>query len=120
MASRKTDQEAAKIMGEYRNIEEKFAQKLYAKYVSSGNKMDYKSFKMMITNPSSLKDKAVSEAIWESVPADELMGMKDVGIFAHKAVQELSNYNDVDGFQRYLSALRILTINRNPAVLEIM
>lgn len=120
MASRKTDQEAMKIMGEYRDIEEKFTQRLYAKYVSSGNKMDYKSFKSMITNPSSLKDKAVSEAIWESVPADELMGMKDVGVFAHKAVQELSNYNDVDGFQRYLSALRILTINRNPAVLEIM
>jgi len=54
------------------------------------------------------------------MPADELMGMKEVGELAHKAVQELAAYNDVDSFQRYLNAMRILVINRNPAVLEIM
>ncbi|MFA6239050.1 MAG: hypothetical protein WC635_17055 [Bacteriovorax sp.] len=120
MASKKSGQEAAKIMVEYRNLEEKFTKKLFSKYLSSGKKMEYKAFKEMVINPTNLKDKAFSEAIWESVPADELMGMKEVGTLAHKAVQELATYNDVDSFQRYLNALRILVINRTPSVLEIM
>jgi hypothetical protein len=107
-------------MVEYRTIEEKMTQRLYQKYAESGQKMEYKAFKAMVTNPGNLKDRAVSEAIWEAVPADELLGMKEVGTFAHKAVQELANYNDVDSFQRYINALRILVINRDPAVLEIM
>lgn len=120
MASRKSEQEASKIMTDYRNLEEKMTKKLYAKYLESGQKMDYKIFKTMVTSPANLKEKATSEAIWEALPADELMGLKDVGEFAHRAVQELANYNDVDSFQRYLNALRILVINRSPAVLEIM
>ncbi|MDD4976231.1 MAG: hypothetical protein PHY93_17875 [Bacteriovorax sp.] len=120
MASKKTSAEASTIMVEYRTIEEKMTQRLYLKYVESGQKMEYKAFKAMVTNPGNLKDRAISEAIWEAVPADELMGMKEVGTFAHKAVQELANYNDVDSFQRYINALRILVINRDPAVLEIM
>ncbi len=120
MASKKSEQEAAKIMTDYRDLEEKLAKKLYAKYLEGGQKMDYKSFKMMAMNPANLKEKAISEALWEAIPADELMGMKEVGTFAHKAVQELSNYTDADSFQRYLNALRILVINRDPAVLEIM
>ena len=82
--------------------------------------MEYKTFKELMTNPVTLKDKATAEAIWESVPADELMGMKEVGEFAHKAVQELAKYNDIDSFERYLSALKVLVINRNSAVLEII
>lgn len=120
MASKKTTLEAASIMRDYRNLEEQFTKRLYQKFGESGKKMEYGLFKAMVTNPKNLKEKAMSEAIWEAVPADELMGMKDVGTFAHKAVQELANYNDVDSFQRYLNALRILVINRDPAVLEIM
>lgn len=120
MVSKKTEQEASRIMADYHALEEKFTQKLYAKYAESGQKMDYKAFKAMVTAPANLKDKATAEAIWESIPADELMGMKEVGELAHKAVQELASYNDVDSFQRYLNAMRILVINRNPAVLEIM
>lgn len=120
MASKKSEQEAAKVMADYHALEEKFTKKLFAKYSESGQKMEYKAFKAMVTAPANLKEKATSEAIWEAVPADELMGMKEVGEFAHKAVQELANYNDVDSFQRYLNALRILVINRDPAVLEIM
>lgn len=49
-----------------------------------------------------------------------MMGMKEVEQFAHKAVQGLSEYKDIDSFERYLGALKVLIINRNPAVLEIM
>jgi hypothetical protein len=120
MASKKSGQEAAKIMIDYRQLEEKISQKLYTHYLQNSKAMDYKIFKAMITNPANLKEKAFAEAIWESIPADDLMGMKEVGAFAHRAVVELANYNDVDSFQRYLNALRILIINRDPAVLEVM
>ncbi|MGZ3786949.1 MAG: hypothetical protein ACXVLQ_00415 [Bacteriovorax sp.] len=120
MASKKSEQEASSMMAEYRALEEKLTKHLFQKYGESGQKMEYTAFKALVTNPSNLKERAISEAIWEAVPADELMGMKEVGDFAHKAVQELANYSDVDSFQRYLNALRILVINRDPAVLEIM
>ncbi len=120
MVSKKTEQEGSRIMSDYHALEEKFTQKLFAKYSESGQKMEYKAFKAMVTAPANLKDKATAEAVWESIPADELMGMKEVGELAHKAVQELAAYDDVDSFQRYLNAMRILVINRSPAVLEIM
>ncbi len=62
----------------------------------------------------------MAEALWESIPSEKLMGTKELGDFAHKAVQELSKYSNVDSFERYLGALKILTINRNPVALEIM
>ncbi len=120
MASRKTGKDAAKVMAEYRVVEEQLTKKLYTQFKAGGQNMDYKAFKELLMNPTTLKDKATAEAIWESVPADELMGLKEVGAFAHKAVQELAKYSDVDSFERYLSALRVLVINRNAAVLEIM
>jgi hypothetical protein len=120
MASRKSESEALKTMTEYRELEEKLTQKLFKKYAESNQKMDYKIFKTIVNNPSTLKDKALADAIWEAIPADELMGLKEVESLAHKAVQELANYSDIDSFQRYLNAMRILVINRDPAVLEIM
>jgi hypothetical protein len=120
LANRKVGKESAKVMADYRAVEEQMTKKLYASFTQSGQKMEYKAFKELLTNPATLKDKATAEAIWESVPADELLGMKEVGEFAHKAVQELAKYSDIDSFERYLNALKVLTINRNAAVLEVM
>jgi hypothetical protein len=118
MASKETGR-ASTIMEDYRKIEEKFTQRLYLKYKESGKQIDYKIFKAMVTAPANLKESATAEAIWEAVPADELMGMKEVEVFAHKAVQQLSDYKDIDSFQYLINALRILVINRDPAVLGI-
>lgn len=120
LANRKTAKDGAKVMAEYRAVEEQLTKKLYTQFQGSGQHMEYKAFKELLMNPTNLKDKATAEAIWESVPADELMGLKEVGEFAHRAVQDLAKYSDVDSFERYLAALRVLVINRNPAVLEIM
>jgi hypothetical protein len=120
LANRKVGAESIKVMQQYRTVEESITRKLYVKFSNGSMKMEYKAFKEMVMNPVTLKDKAYAEAIWESVPADELLGMKDVGEYALRVVQELSKYNDIDSFERYLGALKILTINRNPAVLEIM
>ena len=120
LASQKTEQEAGIIIADYEKIEEKFTQRLFKEYQAKGKVMDYKAFKTMAMSPSNLKEQAIAEALWESVPADELMGLKEVEAIAHKAVQELANYNDINSFQSYINALRILVINRDPAILEIM
>jgi hypothetical protein len=120
LASQKTEKDSAHIISRYRNLEEKMGQRLYKQYVLTGTPKDYKEFKELVFNPKTIQEEATSHAIWESLPADELMGMKDVGEFAHQAVQELANYNDIDSFTRYLSALKVLIINRSPAVLDLM
>jgi hypothetical protein len=120
LASRKSGKDAAKVMSEYREVEEQLTKKLFTQFKAGGQDMEYKAFKELLMNPGTLKDKATAEAIWESMPADKLMGIKEVGEFAHKAVQDLAKYTDVDSFERYLAALKVLVINRNPAVLEIM
>jgi hypothetical protein len=122
LANRKIGAESISVMKQYRSLEESLAKKLYTQFNISnkGQAIEYKVFKEMILNPSTIKEKATAEAIWSSVPADELMGMKEMGDYALRVVQELSKYNDVDSFERYLGALKVLTINKNPAVLEIM
>ena len=120
MASRKSAEEGAKIIGEYEQLEMNLAKKLYAQYSAKGNKMEFNAFKKMVFNPANRVEQATSEVIWESVPADQLLNIQSVSDIAHKAVAELANYNDIDSFERYLSALKILVINRNPAVLDIM
>ena len=118
MTSRKSQQETIKIMLEYRNIEEQLTQKLYLKYLASGKKMEYPLFKKMVVAPANLLEKATAEAIWESIPANDLMGLKDLGEFAHKVVQELANPDKMDEYQSLLSALRIELVNLNPTVLD--
>jgi hypothetical protein len=120
LASRKSVPEAKKILGQYRSLEEQMARKLHAKYKAGGDKLEFKKFKNLIFNPANREEKATAEAIWESVPAAELMKMKELEDFAHKVVQGLSKYDNVDSFDKYVNALKILMVNKNVAVLEII
>jgi hypothetical protein len=120
LVSKKSRAEGLKIMSEYRNIEEQMTQKLYAKYISSGKTMEYKAFKKLTTAPSNLKERATAEALWESVPANDLIGLKDVGVFAHKVVEGLARPDNVDELQSLVSAYQIEVVNTNPAILDLM
>ena len=120
LASRKSVPEARKILGQYRSLEEQMARKLHSKYKAGGDKMEFKKFKNLIFNPVNREEKATAETIWESVPAAELMKMKELEDFAHIVVQGLSKYDNVDSFDKYINALKILMVNKNVAVLEIM
>lgn len=120
VANKKLGKELEKTMHEYRLFEESLSKKLFESYTANGKKIEYKKFKEMILNPVSLEEKAMAEAIWESIPPEQLLGMKSVEGFAHKIAGDLATYSDVDSFEKYLNALKILIINKNPAVLEIM
>jgi hypothetical protein len=120
LANQKNTADAAKIISRYNNLEEKMGQRLFKQYLDNGNKMNYSVFKELVFAPKNLQEEATSHVIWESLPADQLFAMKEVGDLAHQAVQELATYTDVDSFTRYLSALKVLVINRSPAVLDLM
>jgi hypothetical protein len=120
LANQQTSAESAKTLLRYKNLEEKMGQRLYKQYLDTGNRMDYPAFKQLVFSPKNLKEEATSSVIWESIPADQLLGLGEVKELAHQAVQELATYTDVDSFTRYLSALKVLVINRNPAVLDLM
>ena len=118
MINKNAKKDTKALMKEYRDFEEAVVKQLYDKYPGQA-KTPYADFKAMVLNPKNMQQKATAEAIWESVPADELYKMPAVGKYAHKVAEQLSNYSDIDSFERYLSALRVLTVNKNAAVLEI-
>ena len=118
MINKNAKKDTKALMKEYRDFEDAVAKQLYDKYPGQ-SKVPYADFKSMVLTPKNLQQKATAEAIWESVPADELYKMPAMGKYAHKVAEQLSNYSDIDSFERYLSALRVLTVNKNAAVLEI-
>lgn len=119
-AARKSAQESAQMIGDYEKLEVNILNRLFENYTKAGNKIEFENFRRLVMNPTTLKDKASAEVIWESIPAEKLLNVEGLNEVAHKAVMELANYNDMNEFERFLSALKILTIARNPAVLEIM
>jgi len=71
-------------------------------------------------NPQSSREKAIGEALWTSVEPEQMMDIPQLGEFAYKAAKELSDYSNVSEFDRYLNALKVLVIQKNPGKVEIM
>lgn len=67
---------------------------------------------------NTLEEEAIAEVLWTAVPTERILGLESLGSVAHQAVEELSNYRTVDQFQNYLSALKILVLKRDPAVVQ--
>ena len=82
--------------------------------------MSEEAFRRYIFNPRNIQEEALGHAIWESAPVDDLLDMRNLGEVAHRVVQELANYKNVDEFQRFVNALKVLTIQRDPGVVEFM
>ncbi len=71
-------------------------------------------------SPQGSREKAIGEALWTSVEPEQMMDIPQLGEFAYKAAKELSNYKNVSEFDRYLNALKVLVIQKNPGKVEIM
>lgn len=66
------------------------------------------------------QEKAVGTVLWSSLPVEDLFSLREVGEVAHRVIRELSQYENVDDFQAFLNALKVLVIKRDPGVVEIM
>jgi hypothetical protein len=132
-ATEMTEVEGKKLITKYKKLETEIAETLLESYTSKGGdgvfkfkqgqkvyEMNVETFKKLIFNPQSPADNALGNAIWESMSAEDLFKMKGLNEVAHRVVQELSNYKSVDEFQRFLNALKIVIIKRDPGVVEFM
>lgn len=120
VASRQSTGESRAILKKYRDFENTILQKMYSNYIKSGQKIEYVKFRELIINPKNINEEAIADAVWASIPEKELLGNKNITDIAHVAVKELAGYTDVNSFERYLNALKVLIIQRNPQILEIM
>lgn len=120
LASRKSSGESRVILKQYRNFENKMLEKMYSNYTKSGQKLDFVKFRELVLRPKNVNEEAISDTLWSSIPEKELFGHKDLTDIAHLAVKELAGYTDINSFERYLNAMKVLIVQRSPQVLEIM
>lgn len=128
-----SEAQARTIMAQYDELEKKLAQKLYDNMTSlkkdgktfqfkEGSKvytLNAEELKRIVFNPQTLEDKALGEAVWSASNVDELFELKEMGDVAHRMVQELAQYKDVDQFQKFLNAMKIVVLNGNPGRVEV-
>jgi hypothetical protein len=132
-ATEMTEVEGKKLLTKYKKLETEIAENLLESYTTRGGDgvfkfkqgkkvydMNVETFKKLIFNPQSPADNALGHAIWESMSAEDLFKMKGLNEVAHRVVQELASYKSVDEFQRFLNALKIVIIKRDPGVVEFM
>jgi hypothetical protein len=125
------EEEGAKLIKSYGELEGKLVEKFAAHLSKSGKEARFKvngkvihltpeNFRQVIFHPASLDEKAVAETVWKSMQVDDMFDMKEMGELAHRVVQELSSYKGMNQFDDFLKALKILVIHRDPGVVEIM
>lgn len=127
------EEEGRKLLKQYYKLEDEIASTLFQSYTSRGGdgvfkfkqgqkvfEMNVDTFKKLIFNPSNVEERALGHAVWESMSVDDLFGMKELNQVAHRVVQELADYKNMDEFQRFLNALKIVIIQRDPGVVEFM
>jgi hypothetical protein len=127
-----TEAESAKMLAKFNGFQDAVTERLYKNFTDlkpgttdfrfkGANeviKLDKDSLKKLLFSPRGPKDEALSQAIWEAIPNDKLFGMSEIAEMAHNAAKELANYKNIDEFERFLTALKLLTINKNPAVVD--
>lgn len=82
--------------------------------------LNEQTIKRLLFSASTEQEKAVGTALWASLPPEDLFDLREVGEVAHRVIRELSDYENVDEFQAFLNALKVLVIKRDPGVVEIM
>lgn len=121
------------LLGKYNHLEEEITQKVFQnmtvmdiknksfRYSSGGQVFDIgpKNLKKILFRPETLKEQALGETLWASVSTDELFGLQAMSDVSHIAVKELSQYETVDQFQKFLNALRVSVLQRNPNKVEV-
>ena len=81
--------------------------------------LDADAVKKILFKPQTESEKALGEIIWSTIPTDDILNMKHYEGLAHNVAKELSQYQNVDEFERYLTALKMIVIKREPGIVEV-
>lgn len=128
-----SDAKAQVMLSQYDKLEEKLTEKLFRsitalkkdgktfrfKEGSKVHQLSQAEMKKLVFQPQTLEEKALGEALWSSSNMDEIFEIKEMGEVAHKMVEELSDYKNVDQFQKFLNAMKIVVLNGNPGRVEV-
>ncbi len=87
--------------------------------LSAATNFDRASLERIVFAPANIDEEALGSVLWEALKTEEIFKLSELGEFAHKVAIQLSNYSDADDFDRYLAALKVLTIQRDPGVVQI-
>ncbi|WP_044557632.1 hypothetical protein [Halobacteriovorax marinus] len=82
--------------------------------------MSPESIKRLLFKAEGAEQEALAQVIWSSVSVDDIFGMRELGDMAYKVVRELAEYNTAGEFDKFVNALKILVISRDPGVVDFM
>ncbi len=81
-------------------------------------KLDQDGVARVLFAPRDISEEALGSVLWQSVPTEEIFKLAKFEETAHKALAELSHYKGMDQFEDFVTALKVLIIKRNPAIVE--
>lgn len=87
--------------------------------LSNATNFDAATLERIVFAPANIDEEALGSVLWEALKTEEIFKLSELGEIAHKVAQKLSAYNNADDFDRYLAALKVLTIKRDPGVVQI-
>tara|TARA_R110000868_G_scaffold32343_3_gene117661 strand:- start:26635 stop:31275 length:4641 start_codon:yes stop_codon:yes gene_type:complete len=87
--------------------------------LSSATNFDAATIERIVFAPANIDEEALGGVLWEALKTEEIFKLSELGEIAHKVAQQLAHYNNADDFDRYLAALKVLTIKRDPGVVQI-
>ncbi len=91
-----------------------------AKRLQNVSQLDKETLRRILFAPENDAERALADVVWESVEVDDIFDLREVGDVAYRVVRELSQYENVGEFDKFLNALKVLVIKRDPGVVEIM
>ena len=87
--------------------------------LGAATNFDAQSLRRIVFEPANIDEEALGSVLWEALKTEEIFQLNELGELAHKVVIKLANYSDADDFDRYLAALKVLTIQRDPGIVQI-
>jgi hypothetical protein len=70
--------------------------------------------KQLLFSGADDSQRVLLQALWEMTPGEEIFKLPKVAEFADQAAKRLANYNNTDEFEDYLSALKVLSLGKQP------
>lgn len=127
-----TNSARSEIIGKYQRLQDAAAREVWESVstrtgargeVRVGRKtyrFDENRIKEILFNPRSLEDEVVAEQLWASVDVHKILDIEELPQMAHEAARHLSNYKNISEFEDYLSAVRVLVMDRTPDVVDFL
>lgn len=118
--------EAIKLADSYavlqKNVSDEVLNGSYGKKLTKllGDDISEARIKSLMFHSSNIEEQALGNALWKLVDIERFVGTKQMEGMAHQVVRKLTFYKNTTEFNDYLNALRVLVMNKQKGIVEIM